>query len=329
MGYIHIINSYVFTALFASSFIVNLICCIVFIMILRSMRGRESGHMFKYLLIKSLCDMFSGFFNLLWPIYSCNHCEIRYSLFIEVWNIWFHEYLSNVLYMASAMFEISASFECAISIENKLKWCQKRLSFIIETLAIFVFCASLFSYKVFTNYIEKHTVEYVINGTKIIEYFYSAGQLIDYGVLIERMDYASIFLRDALVLIILIVINGFVLIKLIQIRRRKSHLQTSRSNTVIAAERAQNRKIKMILFIFMTFLFGHFPIAFFITIIDHIDYFKMHGFSKIYFLCYISFYISFSTPIIAYFFFNQKFKSIILEQFNRINIFNNNNNNNR
>jgi hypothetical protein len=301
----------IFVAFHLVSLITNIICLIVFIKIIKTMRNQDSNQMFKYLLIKSICDMLPGMFNLLEPIYY--YPIINESYFMQVWYIWFNHYLSNVFYLASGLFEIAASFDCAISIENNLKWCRNKLSFIITTLMIFTFCASFLSYHVFSLKILRITFYQKDGNETRIKYFaYSSAQLFKYRTLTIKLERIEIFIRDFVVLIILLIINIFIIFKMVQIRKRKAHLQNTRNVTVIAAERAENRKIKMILFLCIFYMFGHFPHS-----INYI-FFTTAGY-EIELISFILFYISYSFPLLAYYLFNQKFKFFISNAFKRNN----------
>jgi hypothetical protein len=307
---------YIFLVLRVISLITNMICSIIFIKILRTTRNQGSNQMFKYLLIKSICDMLPGIFNLLEPFYKYSITASTQIYLMQVWFIWFNQYLSNVLYMASGLFEIAASFDCAISIENNLRWCRKQISFIIIVLMIFIFCASTLSYRVFCWRIIKNIYNEIgVNG-KETEYFdYHVVHLIKFRKLVLKLEAAEIYIRNFAILIILIIINIFIIFKMVQIRKRKTQLQSTRNANVIAAERAENRKIKMITFLFILFMLGHFPLT-----LNYIFFSEFEFIRDM--ICEICFYISYSTPLIAYYLFNQKFKHFLSKAF-KINIFNN------
>jgi hypothetical protein len=248
---------YIYVVFYLISFITNMICLIVFIKILKTMRNQSSNQMFKYLLIKSICDLLPGMFNLLEPFYY--YPVINQSYFMQVWFIWFNRYLSNVFYLASGLFEIAASFDCAISIENNLKWCRNKLSFIITTLVIFTFCAFFLSYHVFSLKILRITFYQKDGNETRIKYFaYSSAQLFKYRTSTIKLERIEIFIPDFVVLIILLTINIFIIFKMVQIRKRKSQLQNTRHVSVTAAEKAEKRKIKMIIILCILYMFGHF-----------------------------------------------------------------------
>jgi hypothetical protein len=308
-----VVHNYLLIIMSAIAFLTNFICFIIFIRILKMTRRGESNQMYKYLLIKSICDMLPGFFSLLLPLYECEKCLAKKTYWMQIWLIGFYYYLTSIFYMGSGAFEIVASFDCAISIENKLKWCQSRVSFIVTTGSIFIFLGSFYSYHIFTNEISVNQYSSFNNGTEVKYFIYSTVQLYTYRNLTLAFLKAERFLRDFVVLFILLIINTFILFKMIQIRKRKSRLQsTSRSSTVIMAERAENRKIKMITFLCVTFIFGHFPfIIYQLFRTFHRPWENFLVFSEIFFS------FSFITPITAYYFFNKKFKLFFLKPFRR------------
>jgi hypothetical protein len=301
---------YIYVVFYLISLITNMICLIVFIKIIKTMRNQDSNQMFKYLLMKSICDMFSGIFNLLEPFYY--YSALDKSYFMQVWFIWFNQYLSNVFYLASGLFEIAASFDCAISIENNLKWCRNKLSFIITTLVIFTFCASFLSYHVFIFEIIEYNIG--VNGTKTEYFVYTSIQLLKHRRFAIKLERTQVFIRDLGILIILLIINMFIIFKMVQIRKRKSQLQNIRQVTVTVSERAENRKIKMILFLCVFYLFGHFPYLIYFYLLLYSHKFNIDIIS------YICFLMSYSTPLISYYLFNQKFNFFLSRAFKRSNI---------
>jgi hypothetical protein len=301
-------RKYIFMILFVLTFVTNLTCFVILIKIVLTSRHQveSSSQMFKYLLIKSVCDMLPGLFKLLTPLANDN------KYYIQVWFIWFHEYLSNVFYLASGMFEIAASFECAISIEGRLKWCQTKFAFVIQTLFIFISCFSFYSFDIFTNKIIEIKSDTVINGTVVEQVCYASVLIFKYYHLIIKLTEVERIIRDISVLLILIIINLFILFKMIGIRKRKSQLQTVRSSNIMNAERAESRKIKMITFLCVIFVIGHFPYD--IHYFFHNSGSNWDSFGK---FCSIFFYFSFTTPILAYYLFNRKFNYFLMKLFKR------------
>jgi hypothetical protein len=291
------------------SFLMNFICVLVFLKVLKNKRSANepasSSIMYKYLLLKSICDTVSSIIQMTVLIFKENN---YYGYLIRsIWSLVFYLYFSQSFYLASGFFEIAATFNCAVSIENKLKWLQTKLSFYITTIGLFAFC---FVYQSF-YFIFKHiqTKELINNSTVTIFYFINDSFL--YYKTEQNFEFSTSIIRDLVCLLILIILNAFILFKMIQIRRRRSHLQSnSQSANQLNSRRAEHRKIKMILFLFIVYALGHLPFTLVhLNLLDPIIRNYVIYYAKIFLA------ISYSTSFFIYFFFDKKFNSVIMPIF--------------
>jgi hypothetical protein len=283
---IYDIYSYAVPIVSVTGFIFNLLSTIVFSLIIKN---GQRDDMYKYLLLKSICETLGCFFNLM----SFNSITFKaISAYIyTVWQIWFRDFIIKALFMASTGFEIAATFNCAISIEKKMKWCQKRLSFWLCVLFILILSFGVEVFKVLTNSVKKFsdidkynkTIHYyVLWPTKLLLKSHLFG-------LVESI------IKEVIFLLILLLLNCYILFKLIQIGRRKKRLTTNSSN-IQSSNRAQNRKIIMIIVLFLTFLLGHLPNVIYFAVntnpyITKIFWTKFKIYGEI--LLYVSYSISF------------------------------------
>jgi hypothetical protein len=99
---------------------------------------------------------------------------LSFTYMIAVWDIWFKEYIINALFMASTGFEIAATFSCSISIEKKMKWCEKRISFWIWLISILLLSFAVEIFLVFmfnSNYTDEFnrtTHRYVVSNNSLL-----------------------------------------------------------------------------------------------------------------------------------------------------------------
>jgi hypothetical protein len=302
------------------SFLFNSICFLTFLKIVSAKRRvnepLQSNIMYKCLFSKSICDMIPSIINALMPLYIINNYNmISKTLVMAIWRNYFNLYLSNLMYLASGLFEVAASFNCAISIENKLKWFQTKLSFYLTVTAIFGFCFLFHSYQLFGHTITNTNTtnnEYKLKQTDFA-----------FSISFRNLKLSSTVLRDFVVLIFLIILNVYILYKMIQIRERRTRLQNTTSTcqqNQSNATQAEQRKAKMIILLFLIYAFGHLPyIIYYLPI-------------RIYFYLYLSYItscseiflsISYITPLFIYFWFDKKFNRVIksifqLQQQNRV-----------
>jgi hypothetical protein len=289
------------------SFLMNFICVLVFLKVLKNKRRANepasSSIMYKYLLLKSICDTLTGLIQTSVLIFKENNYSG--SLVRSIWSLVFYLYFSQSFYLASGFFEIAATFNCAISIEKKLKWLQTKLSFYITTVGLFAFC---FVYQSFYFIFKRIEKKQFINNTTVIIYYYIDGIVSNYKYEQNFVLSASI-IRDLVCLLILIILNAFILFKMIQIRRRRSHLQNnSQSANRLNSRRAEHRKIKMIVSLFIMYTFGHLPYTF-----VHLNLLHDYIYNYVIYYSEISLAISYSTSFFIYLFFDIKFNSVIMD----------------
>jgi hypothetical protein len=298
------------------SFLMNIVCVLVFLKVLKNKRRANepasSSIMYKYLLLKSICDTISSFIQISVLIFKeKNYSE---SLVRSIWYLCFDLYLTRSFYLASGFFEIAATFNCAISIENKLKWLQTKLSFYITTIGLFAFC---FVYQSFYFIFKRIQTKESIKNTTVTISYYINDSVLNYKIE-QNFELSTFIIRDLVCLLILIILNAFILFKMVQIRKRRHHLQSnSQSANRLNSRRAENRKIKMIVSLFIIYAFGHLPYTFVhLNLLD----ISIHNYAIYYSEIFLA--ISYSTSFVVYSFFDNKFNSVITAIFNIFRHFN-------
>jgi hypothetical protein len=280
-------------------FIFNLLCTIVFSLIIKN---GQRDDMFKHFLLKSICEMFGCGFSVFRSIYH-SYSPLSYSFIMVVWYIWFHKFITKALLMASTEFEIAATFNCAISIEKQMKWCEKRLSFWFSVTFIVIISFGVELFPVLTYYIIKYDSIDSSNKT-VREYFPNQNNLV---FKLEKFGLAESIIKEVVFLLILLSLNIYILFKLIQIGQRKKRLTSTSSNV---QNRAERRKILMIIVLFSSFLLGHLP---------NFLYFGFRTYHSLLFWTdfkdwgEIFLYFSYSTSFFVYYSFNKTFKRFFLK----------------
>jgi hypothetical protein len=298
------------------SFLINFVSVLVFLKVLKNKRRANepasSSIMYKYLLLKSICDTLTGPIQISVLIFKDNNYWNTISRCI--WSLVFYLYFSQSFYLASGFFEIAAAFNCAISIENKLKWLQTKLSFYITTIGLFAFCFVYQSFYFICKYIDKYESSY----NNIVTVTYSLKDKIKYFDIEQNFELSTSIIRDLVCLVFLVILNGFILFKMVQIRKRRSHLQSnSQSANRLNSRRAENRKIKMIVSLFIIYALGHLPYTF-----VHLNLLSPLVLNYAIYYDQIFLAISYSTSFFVYFCFDIKFNSVIMGIFNIFRHFN-------
>jgi hypothetical protein len=282
-------------------FVFNILSTIVFSLIIKN---GQRDDMYKHLLLKSICEALACFFSSFYPLYYYGG-TLSFAYIVIIWYIWFERYVIPVLFMASVGFEIAATFNCAISIEKRMKWCEKRLSFWLWVFFIIISSFGVEIYPPFTYSIMKVDYQNEFNET-----FSQYGILSEsFTLKMKRFGLAESIIKEIMFLLILLSLNIYILVKLFEIGRRKKRLTTNSSNAR-NSRKAENRKIIMIIVLFLTFLLGHLPNVIYFAVNNGIyDYFWFQF--KLYGLIFL--YLSYSTSFFVYFAFNNTFRGLFLK----------------
>jgi hypothetical protein len=255
--------------------------------------------------LKSICEMLGFLFSVFSAIYYFDGpLAITYTM--SVWFIWFEGYIIKALFLASSGFEIAATFNCALSIENKMKWCQTKVSFWLWAFSILVLSFGLEMFPIFTLSINEHN--YINKYNKSIHFFdVSSNRL---SSKLRQFGLADSIIKEIVFLIILLSLNIYILFKIVQIRKRKKRLSTNISN-IQNSNRAENRKITMIIVLFSTYFSGHLPNVIFFVFSD--GYFYTEFWANFINYVTIFLYVSYSTSFFVYFSFNNIFRRLFLK----------------
>jgi hypothetical protein len=319
LDFSHFSYLYLTPCIIGFSFVTNLICCSIFTTIIRKQKNDDSSKMWRYLFLKSICDTLSAFMVSFFPAYGCNECFTLNTYVMQVWYIWFYRYFTSVFLLASAAFETAATFDCAITIDKKMQFCQKNLSFGIISAFIFIFCLTFESFWLFSFKIQSDAISssQIIHLTLQTDFYKSQ--------LASHLRFAHSMLRDFLVQILLFIINVYILYKLREVRKRKNALQNKMlikkdSSTAVVRhagiEKAHTRKIKMIMILCCNYILGHLPITIFYLPIGEKRGSLFWNYWGVF--SNLIYSISLSITLFVYFFFNKQFKSVLISKIPKI-----------
>jgi hypothetical protein len=251
-----IISGYLDPILHSIGLITNSLCVIIFVNIIKY-NNQHKHHsflckMYHYLLMKTICDVFINFNSVLYYI-TFKFDENQKSYFTLFMRVYFMYYLKYCSYLASGLFDVMATFDCAISINNRLPWCHKKLFFGGISISILILSLGFESFDVVFFEIQK------FEGTNDYNksfYNYSDVFVGSYKTFNDLLFVDSL-IRYFITLGLLLFINIYILIQLIQINKRKNNLLSiCKDNPVtqVIANRAKNQKMKMIFFLFVLYV---------------------------------------------------------------------------
>jgi hypothetical protein len=297
-----IIDFYLYYSIIVIGTVLNMICIPIFVIIIKKERANQ-GHMFKYFLLKSICDFFS--LSTLIPelIYFHRSGTRDQSFVMQIWFISCDYYFNEAFQLMSVFFEIAASIDCLFLIKRRLDWLKSKIAFYFIAGFISLFCFLFYSCRLFQfKIVEIGDSLYKTSYTK-----FHRSQFVRYHRLIHNI------IRDILPLFILFIVNCFILATLRNLTNRRKQMegnsQQRPSKLVSNSQNAERNKIKMISFTSSIYLF-HIPMIF-----NNFNYKNMSNNDFISYLCFLFLSLSYSLSIISYVLFNNTFKKYFFSFF--------------
>ena len=239
---VNMISTYVNPAICVVGFITNTICIIVFAMILMGERSLP-GQMFKYLLFKAINDALLFLTQVFAPLYYCATCSTYQTLATQIWYVWLFYYLRNVVELASGFLEVAATFDCLICIKQKFAHLKTNLTCYIVVISLTVFSAIFYIFRLMVyDIVEKRSAKNVtmttsegLNRTMLItsSYYVIQSTAFSKSVLNKVFMFVHVSLRDALVMILTIILNIFLVGTLKDSVRLKKRIVSSRTSVMI------------------------------------------------------------------------------------------------
>jgi hypothetical protein len=291
--------------------IFNGICIVVFSLIIKRTLSNSQSNMFKYLLIKSALDCVYCLSELFYHFGICQISAIQY-LTCSIVNVWIYNYCEFICKALSILFEIAATLDCYLNITKKVRCCQTNLFFYS-----FLICATILTslfYLIFpltTNIVDISKIELNISNNNQ-SYFNHQLETSHFSIILNNNDklirFYNSLIRDCLMFIILVVLNVMILSLLIQTTKRRRTLGSNNDNLLTLAQRAERKKMIMIISTGLNYMIGHFLLLVDLLIESYFGYEKNY----FYVIATLIFKISYVDSLLFYLFFNNIFKSVLI-----------------
>jgi hypothetical protein len=282
--------------------VLNFICILIFIEIIRK-EQQNQGHLFKYLLIKSICDCAFCVQNMPQMFYFRADFSKSVNLGMQYWYKYFFFFAFPLLSQLSVWFEIAASIDCVFSVSRKFPWHKTKTCFWTVTIGLVVF---YFIYY-FPN-IYLFTVQSNGEGG-----YYP--KRTEFGLDVKVRFYRNLFhtiLREFLPLIMSFVLNSIIVYYIRKLTLNRKKMATMNLNCgnlnakVLKSQKAEQNKIKMMFFTSFIHLF-RLPQIFY-----NFNLFNIRSYNFLVQLFLLSFSASYVVPLIFYVAFNRMFRKYFL-----------------
>lgn len=290
--------------------LIGIIFSIISIIIFRAIIKRDNrdnnfkGQMNKYLLVKSISELYLFTIDIFTFLYTCKPCNMKNSLIMQIWYVYFSWFGEESSLIFSSLLDVAATFDCLITIKNKCKIWQNNISFYIVVFISFIISISLELNVIFQFKIIKINITNIYDSNKT--------QLIYMTEYVEKSELGpyllfSSLIRDWFTLFLLIILNIIILFSIKKLTKiRKSRSKKTSSRQIQKSIKAEKLKAKMILFLLFNFIFSH-SVSFYLSLPIEIN-----G----NFICYdnirwILLIIGSIFSVIIYYIFNKNFRNYI------------------
>lgn len=311
--------------------VLNTYCIVVFSLIVA--KERTVGNMFKFLLVKAIHDDIQAVIQIFALFYSCVSCQTFGTYWMQVWYIYFYFYIGSINQLCSGWLEIASTLDRLIMIYNIFSFGKTKLYFIIVNVVLIIYSSVFYLDYIFTfRIVEKHVAMNSTSSNDSYEITYFAYELTEFSsstfaVVLQLWETLH---RDAIVMILLVILNTFILIKFKEtMSKKRNRMQklsiipnpathetnasvnstrpTATSNAQMQSVEAAERNLTiMIVMTGINYIIGHTA-----TFVNQAIFFGVLSPTKD---CLIKmslffFYFSYSTPFLIYVSVNKLFRS--------------------
>ena len=296
-------NRYIEKSIGAISFILNMLCVLVFLKITRF----QKEEIYKYLLFKSIIDSYISLRITLKSVFNCQDCELEKSFGIKIFYLVFIIYLDYAAEIISIVCELVANFNRYRFLTKSFQFLEKlsyKMTIFLMTLYALLFCI----YLLFDN---KITSKQKLNGTITV---YSIKDN-NFGSAGLAWGYAHTITRNFIFVAAILIVNIMTLRSVKGILRKKdimlNHHELGKKSKIV--KHNEKAELKLTLMVMATS-----GVIFVACGMNFIKWLKVFVFTtnKCYItVTYIIYWLSFSLYFFIYFYFNQSFKKFLFYMF--------------
>ena len=288
-----IYNDYIEKSVGALAFVLNTLCVLVFLKIIRY----QEEDIYKYLISKSIVDCYISLRISLKSVLNCQDCVVEHVYGLKVFYLIFFIYIQYTAELISAMFDIAANFNRYRFLTKRFKIFNKislKIAILVMTLIGFLF----HFYLLIDNKIVSKTKN---NGTVTI-YSIKNGNL---GLGSIILDCAKIIFKDVASLALVIILNTLTLRTVKKtMDKKKLMMQGKTSKLMRKTEKTELRLTLMVVTSSFAVLISHV-----MNIIILLSKIELIIFDKCFVIvAYFLYWLSYSFYFFIYLYFNLSFK---------------------
>jgi hypothetical protein len=247
-------QKYFYLSISGCGIIFNLLSSLAFI-ISNDLR-KYKGNVFKYLLIKSICDAVTSLINFFFSFIDQNYGSFfeRVDILCNLRQI-FYFYLFYLFTSVSVLCDLASSFDRYRFISNKFIVLNK-LSYFVKIGLMFTYSAFFYIYYFFNR---ECVYFQIANSTQFVKKFnYSIS--FDNSIIGQIIYFWHSFVRDGICVVLIILFNVLILIFVRDTNKRKQRLKNNKQNlSSKKSEQAQKNLTNLVLITSLLNVIGHLP----------------------------------------------------------------------
>lgn len=303
-------NGYIIFAISTFGFILNTLCLIAFIHIIRFINSKEN--IFKYLITKSICDSYLMARLLTFRLIDSSFIQFNFesTLHYCILHQIFDSYVSLSLQMMSIYCEIAANFNRYRKlVDYKIFNLLNRIPVLMKIILIGLFSFAFYSFK----FIEETCMLTTMNTTDRDHYKLITTSLFQHELTQSVMTFLHTILRDGLGILFIVLLNILMYVEIRKLLNKKRQIQIKSNNDDSKINKTERTITLMVIASSMLTVCGHVLIFVYkLPIIDNQGY-KSNRCLRVFSLFF--YYVSYSSHFFIYFLFNNHFRRVFTRCF--------------
>ena len=299
--FIFVYQSYIKQVIGGLGTILNLISALVFACIIRNSNAKQQNDLFKYLLLKTVCDTYISVRTTLRTPLICKNCPIEKIYAFKIITVIFFDYIQYAVNLLSTLTTVASGFNLLRSIDNNLSFFNRMpvaLPVALMSVASFAFYVyKLFDFRIDATFRNNSSTEPV--------YELKYGQLQSVSNILDR---TQSILVDGACQVVVIALNVLTALKVKQILQNKHKLTALKQpRASLKAKNADKAQLRLVFMIMATS-----TLAFVCSGINLVKFLNVFPKNE----CYSAwtdcvYWTQYDFKFFVYYFFNLSFQSII------------------
>ncbi len=200
-----------------------------------SISKKISGHMYQYLMFKSVADSYFGFKNTTATLFRCeNTCTLSDYYLTKLLSLIFYFYMGHVCEFLSMFYEVAANFDRYFIISQRFKIHNSQRFYYALMTAATIFTFSIYSYVLLEQDIVVRNRPSALNGTaeqmnRTSSYYVLRYNRMHWSQPVLVLQKVGTVIRDGVFVCLLLIVDTVTILKLRKTMQSKRQLLSRRA----------------------------------------------------------------------------------------------------